>query len=109
MPVSVQQSHPIAHLPLVLDVLRRLEVATVVDSLIPPHPAHGLSGGRGVEAVGSRSATRGSQGSRSERLPGRRAAGRTGSTERSAAEPRSLSSCRAGRSARPPPTGTPPR
>src|SRR5262249_40269844 len=51
MPVSVQQSHPIAHLPLVLGVLRRLEVATVIDGLIPPHPAHGLSCGRGVEAL----------------------------------------------------------
>jgi len=39
-------------LPLVLGVLRRLEVATVIDRLIPPHPAHGLSGGRGVEALG---------------------------------------------------------
>jgi transposase len=51
MPVFVQQSHPIAHLPLVLSVLRRLEVATVIDGLIPPHPAHGLSCGRGVEAL----------------------------------------------------------
>src|SRR5262245_26249815 len=49
---SVQQSHPIAHLPLVLGVLRRLEVATVIDGLIPPHPAHGLSCGRGGEALG---------------------------------------------------------
>ena len=51
MAVSVQQSHPIAHLPLILGVLRRLEVATVIDRLIPPHPAHGLSCGRGVEAL----------------------------------------------------------
>src|SRR5207249_7582075 len=51
MPVSVQQSYPIAHLPLVLGVLRRLGVATVIDGLIPPHPAHGLSCGRGVEAM----------------------------------------------------------
>ena len=51
MSVSVRQSHPIAHLPLVLGVLRRLDVATVIDHLIPPHPAHGLSCGRGVEAV----------------------------------------------------------
>ena len=51
MPVSVQQSHPIAHLPLVLGVLRRLEVTTIIDRLIPPHPAHGLSCGRGVEAL----------------------------------------------------------
>src|SRR5947209_12789951 len=51
MAVSVQQIHPIAHLPLVLGVLRRPEVATVIDRLIPPHPAHGLSCGRGVEAL----------------------------------------------------------
>src|SRR5918999_1134382 len=51
MAVSVQQIYPIAHLPLVLGVLRRLEVATVIDRLLPPHPAHGLSCGRGVEAL----------------------------------------------------------
>ena len=52
MAVAVQQIHPVAHLPLVLGVLRRLEVAPVVDRLIPPHPAHVLSCGRGVEALG---------------------------------------------------------
>src|SRR2546425_9143068 len=51
MAMAVQQIHPIAHLPLVLGVLRRLEVATVIDRLIPPHPAPGLSCGRGVEAL----------------------------------------------------------
>ena len=51
MAIAVQQIHPVAHLPLVLGVLRRLEVATVVDRLIPPHPAHMLSCGRGVEAL----------------------------------------------------------
>src|SRR4030095_2884262 len=51
MTMAVQQIHPIAHLPLVLGVLRRLEVATVIDRLIPPHPAHVLSCGRGVEAL----------------------------------------------------------
>ena len=51
MAMTVQQMHPVAHLPLVLGVLRRLEVATVIDRLIPPHPAHGLSCGRGVEAL----------------------------------------------------------
>src|SRR5262245_57394007 len=51
MAVSVQQSYPIAHLPLILGVLRRLEVAPIIDRLIPPHPAHGLSCGRGVEAL----------------------------------------------------------
>jgi len=45
------QMHPVAHLPLVLGVLRRLEVAPGIDRLIPPHPAHGLSCGRGVAAL----------------------------------------------------------
>jgi hypothetical protein len=51
MAITVQQIHPVAHLPLVLGVLRRLEVATLIDGIIPPHPAHGLSCGRGVEAL----------------------------------------------------------
>ena len=51
MAMTVQQIHPVAHLPLVLGVLRRLEVATVIDRLIPPHPAPGLSCGRGGEAL----------------------------------------------------------
>src|ERR671935_2734169 len=51
MAMTVQQIHPVAHLPLILGVLRRLEVATMIDRLIPPHPAHGLSCGRGVEAL----------------------------------------------------------
>jgi transposase len=51
MAIAVQQIHPVAHLPLVLGVLRRLEVATVIDRLILPHPAHVLSCGRGVEAL----------------------------------------------------------
>src|SRR5215813_4981725 len=51
MAMAVQQIQPIAHLPLILGVLRRLEVATVIDRLIPPHPAHVLSCGRGVEAL----------------------------------------------------------
>src|SRR5918912_4239117 len=51
MAITVQQIHPVAHLPLVLGVLRRLEVATLIDGLLPPAPAHGLSCGRGVEAL----------------------------------------------------------
>ncbi len=51
MAIAVQTIHPVAHLPLVLGVLRRLEVASVIDGLIPPHPGHGLSSGRGVEAL----------------------------------------------------------
>jgi hypothetical protein len=48
MALTVQQIQPVAHLSLVLGVLRRLEVATVIDRLIPPHPAHMLSCGRGA-------------------------------------------------------------
>ena len=51
MAIAVQQIYPVAHLPLVLGVLRRLDVATVIDRLLPPHPAHVLSAGRGVEAL----------------------------------------------------------
>src|SRR5499427_1334658 len=51
MVIAVQQIRPVAHLPLVLGVLRRLEVASLIDDLIPPHPAHVLSTGRGVEAM----------------------------------------------------------
>jgi Domain of unknown function (DUF4277) len=51
MAMGVQQIDPVAHLPLVLGVLRRLEVATVIDRLIPPHPAPVVSCGRGVEAL----------------------------------------------------------
>ena len=51
MAIAVQQIDPIAHLPLVLGVLRRLEVAIVIDCLIPPHPTHELATGRGVEAL----------------------------------------------------------
>jgi transposase len=51
MAVSVQQIHSVAHLPLVLGVLRRLEVAAIVDRLLPSHPAHVRSSGQGVEAL----------------------------------------------------------
>ena len=51
MAIAVQQMDPAAHLPLILGVLRRLEVATVIDRLISPYPAHVLSCGRGGEAL----------------------------------------------------------
>ena len=51
MAVSVQQIHPVAHVPFILGGLRRLEVATLIDRLLPPPPAHGLSTGRGGEAL----------------------------------------------------------
>ncbi len=51
MVMTVQGVYPVAHLPLVLGVWRRLDTAAVIDSLIPPHPAHVLSCGHGVEAL----------------------------------------------------------
>jgi len=51
MAMAVQQMHPVAHVPLVLGVFRRLEVAPVIDHRIPPHPAQVLACGRGVAAL----------------------------------------------------------
>ena len=51
MALTGQQMRPVAHLPLILGILRRLAGATRIDRLIPPHPAHVLSCGRGVEAL----------------------------------------------------------
>ena len=52
MATTVQQLRPVAQVPFVLGVLRRLEVAPILDRLLPPHPAHVLSCGRGVAALG---------------------------------------------------------
>jgi transposase len=51
MAVAIQHISPVAHLPLVLGVVRKLNVATLIDTFCPPHPAHILSCGRGVEAL----------------------------------------------------------
>src|SRR5438874_10692042 len=51
MAVAIQQISPVAHLPLVLGVVRKLNVAALIDTCCPPHPAHVLSCGRGVEAL----------------------------------------------------------
>ena len=51
MAISIQQISPVAHLPLVLGVVRKLDVAALIDTFCPPHPAHVLSCGRGVEAL----------------------------------------------------------
>ena len=51
MAVSVDRVAPVAHLPLVLGVLRKLEIATLIDSMIPPHPDQVVSAGRAVEAL----------------------------------------------------------
>jgi len=51
MAVTIHQISPVAHLPLVLGVVRKLNIATLIDTCCPPHPAHVLSCGRGVEAL----------------------------------------------------------
>ena len=51
MGVAIHQISPVAHLPLVLGVVRKLNVAALIDTFCPPHPAHILSCGRGVEAL----------------------------------------------------------
>lgn len=48
---TVSAVHPVAHLPLVLGLLRKLGVATVLDELVPPHPGNVVPCGRGVEAL----------------------------------------------------------
>src|SRR3989454_3027981 len=51
MAVAIHQVSPVAHLPLVLGVVRKLNVAALIDTFGPPHPAPLLSCGRGVEAL----------------------------------------------------------
>ena len=51
MAVFIRDVAPGAHLPLVLGMLRKLEVASLVDTIIPPHPEQVLSCGRGVEVL----------------------------------------------------------
>src|SRR5215470_8384951 len=51
MAVAIHQISPVAHLPLVLGVIRKLNVAALIDPFCPPPPAHVLSCGRGVEAL----------------------------------------------------------
>jgi transposase len=51
MAVAVSEIRSVAHLPLILGLLRKLEVAAVIDRLLPPHPDNVLSCGRGVEAL----------------------------------------------------------
>ncbi len=48
---SIHRLAPVAHLPLVLGVLRKLEVASLINTMIPPNPEHVVSCGRGVEAL----------------------------------------------------------
>jgi transposase len=51
MAITVSAIRPVAHLPLILGMLRKLEVATIIDDFLPPHPDNVLSGGHGVEAL----------------------------------------------------------
>jgi len=51
MAMAIQQLSPAAHWPLVLGVIRKRNVAVLIDTCCPPHPANGLSCGRGVEAL----------------------------------------------------------
>jgi transposase len=51
MAVLINEIAPVAHLPLVLGMLRKLEVAAVIDTILPPGPRNVLSCGRGVEAL----------------------------------------------------------
>ena len=51
MAMMMQQISPVAHLPLVRGVVRTLNGAALLDTFCPPHPAHILSCGRGVEAL----------------------------------------------------------
>src|SRR5262245_49682781 len=51
MALTMPQSSPVAHLPVVLGGIRQLNVAALIDTCCPPHPAHIRSCGRGVEAL----------------------------------------------------------
>jgi transposase len=51
MAIAMHQISPVAHLPLVLGVIRKLNLAALIDTFCPPHPANVLACGRGVEAL----------------------------------------------------------
>jgi transposase len=51
MVVTIDRVAPVAHLPLVLGVLRKLDVAGLIDALIVPHPEQVVSAGRAAEAL----------------------------------------------------------
>ena len=51
MAVTMQHIRPVAHWPLVLGVVCKLNIAALIETCCPPHPAHVLSCGRGVEAL----------------------------------------------------------
>ena len=51
MAVAVRGLSPVAHLPVVLGLLRKLKVASLIDEMIPPHCDNVMSCGTGVEAL----------------------------------------------------------
>src|SRR5262249_55201784 len=51
MALAMHQIRPVAHLPLGLGGVRKLNGAALIDTFGPPHPAHVLSSGHGVEAL----------------------------------------------------------
>jgi Domain of unknown function (DUF4277) len=51
MVIAMQQSSPVAHLPLVLGVIRKLNGAALIATCCLAHPATVRSCGRGVEAL----------------------------------------------------------
>jgi hypothetical protein len=51
MVVTIDRVSRVAHLPLVLGVLRKLDVAGLVDAFIAPHPEQVVSAGRAMEAL----------------------------------------------------------
>jgi hypothetical protein len=50
MAAAVNEVRPVAHLSLILGMLRKLDVAIPIDSMLPRHSGNVLSVGRGVEA-----------------------------------------------------------
>ena len=51
MAVVIYQLRPVAHLPLVLGVVRKLNVAALINTFYPPYPAPVFSCGRGVATL----------------------------------------------------------
>ena len=52
MAVTVRGITPVAHLPLILGMLRKLDVAARIDDCLPPHPDNMIAAGRGGDALG---------------------------------------------------------
>jgi hypothetical protein len=51
MAVASSGLAPVAHVPCVLGILRKLEVAAIIDTMLPPVSRNVRSCGRGVEAL----------------------------------------------------------